>query len=63
MTDSDGVSSSGFEATSGSIGNAAETIDFDTATCGVTNRTVTLRNTDAADPPPIGRRSEKSSAA
>lgn len=64
MSDGDGVGSAGFEASSGSIGeDPGTTADVDTATCGVTNRTVTLRTTEASEPPPIGRRSEKSSAA
>ena len=63
MAEGGGGSRSGFGATADSIGEAAETIDFDAATCGVTNRTVTLRTTEALEPPPIGRRSENSSAA
>ena len=63
MADSDGVASPGFEAASGCVGEAAETTDSGTVSCGVTNRTVTLRTTEALEPPPIGRRRENRSAA
>ena len=50
------VSTSVFEAVFGSVNEEpGATTGVDTATCGVTNRTVTLCTTDTSVPPLIGR--------